>query len=99
MWAEYPGSRAGHLGEPTHAHPMVVAAGEDAGASRRAERGDVEPVVPEPLAGYPVDVGRVQVGSEASELRKAQIVQDDQHHVRPARLFGHDRRGRAHAAA
>ena len=79
-----PGTPIGHVGEEAHAHRVVVAAGEQARPRRRADRGDVEAVVPEPVRREPVDVRRGDVGAEAAELREADVVEDDHHHVRGA---------------
>ena len=73
------------IGQETHPHGVVVAAGEERGASRRTQRGHVETVVAEPPVGQPVDGRGGNVRAEAAQLGEAGVVEDDGHHVGGAR--------------
>ena len=69
------------VGEEAHADRVVVAAGQEARARRRAQRGDVEAVVPQPPLGELIDRGRGNARPEAAELREAEVVEHDHHDV------------------
>src|SRR5947207_12413493 len=68
------------------------AAGEDAGAGRRAQRGGVEVGVAEAAAGEGVEVRRVDVGAVTAELGEAHVVEHHEDDVgragRRPRLLG-----------
>ena len=72
------------VGHAAHADGMRVAAGEQRGPRRRAERGGVEPRVPQAVGGEAVDRGRGQLGAVAPEVGEAGVVEHDHHHVPPA---------------
>jgi len=81
-----------HLGHEAHADRVVVAPGEQAGPGRRAEGGDVEPLVAQTARREPVDVGRGDVGPEAAQLCEAGVVEQDHQNVRSRRRrVGHER--------
>ncbi len=65
-----------------HADRVVVAPRQERRPRRRAERRDVEVREAQPARGQPVDVRRVDVGPEAPEVGVAQVVEQDDHHVR-----------------
>ena len=69
------------LGDDGHAHAVVVAAGEQRGAGRRAQRGRVELVVAEAPGGEPVDGGGVELGSVGAEVGEADVVEHHEQHV------------------
>ena len=80
--------RAAHVGKAgveirnaAHADRVMVAAGEQAGAGRRAERGGVEAGEARARGGQRVDVGSRHGRAIAAEMRKAGVVEYDHHDV------------------
>ena len=65
---------------------VMVAAGQDARARRRAQRGRVHVVVAQAVLRELVDVRRADRRAEAAELPEAGVVEHDEQHVRRARL-------------
>src|SRR5262249_37568274 len=57
------------VAQAAHADRMVIAAGEQCGAGRRAQRGGVEIGVAQPALGEAVDVRRVDGRAVAAEVR------------------------------
>ena len=62
------GKAVDHLRHPAHADAVMVAAGEQAGPRRRAERGDVEVRVAQPVGGETVEGGCFDIGAVATEV-------------------------------
>ena len=85
------------VGDPADADAVVVAAGQQAGAGRRAQRRGVEVAVAKAAGGERVDGRRLDVRSVAAELREPHVVEHDGHEVRRAlrgsRRFGPARLG------
>ncbi len=78
------GERAGVLGDRAEADPVLVASGEERGASGRADGGDVEAVVGD---AHLADAGEVRRGDGAAERvgrAVAGVVDQDEQHVRRA---------------
>ena len=74
------------VGHPAHAAAMVVAAGQQAGPGRRAQRRRVEVREPDPAGRQAIDHRRLDVGAVAAQLRVADVVEHDEKHVgRPGR--------------
>src|SRR6185312_6381865 len=67
-----------------HAVAGVVAAGEQAGAGRRAQRGGVELRVAQPGVDDPVDVRRLDRSAVGAQGREPDVVEYDEEHVRRA---------------
>ena len=85
------GERRRELGDAAHADAVVVAAREQRGAGRRADRGDVEAVVGE---AHLLDAGEVRRADAAAErvgAAEAGVVDEDDQHV--GRVFGRLRAG------
>ena len=72
------------VGEERHADAVVVAAGEQRRARRRAERRDVEVVVADALPGERVHRRRRDLGAVAAEAAEADVVVEDDDDVRRA---------------
>ena len=73
--------------DPAH-HPVPdrMPAGHQARASRRADRGHVEPIELDALRGDAVDVGSGDVAAVEADIAPAEVVGNDEHHVgRPLR--------------
>ena len=79
--AAHVGVAAVEVGDGAHPHGVVVPAGEQRGPGRRAQRGDVEIGVAQPLRGQTVDVRRGQLGAVAAEVGEPGVVEEDEHHV------------------
>ena len=79
--ARVPGVAGREVGDPAHAVAVVVAAGEQARARRRAERRGVEVREPHTAGREAVDVGGGDVGAVAADLREADVVEHDEQHV------------------
>ena len=80
-----PGISHGKIRDATHPVAVVVAAGEEARARRRAQRGRVEVGEPHPVVRERVERGRRDVGAVAAELREPDVVEHEHQHVRRAR--------------
>ena len=80
-----------------HAVSVVVAAGDDARAAGRTERGRVHVVEAQAGRGDPVEVRRRDRAAEAPEVPEPSVIQHDEHYVRGAlcRPGGSARPGRA----
>ena len=76
-----PGDEVGH---GAHADRVVGTAGEQCRARGRAQRRHVEVGELQPSGRQRIDVGRVDVGAEAAELREAGVVEQHDDHVRGA---------------
>src|SRR5487761_1229155 len=72
------------LRHPPHPAAVVVPAREQTGARRRAQRRGAEVRQPHALGGETVHHGRGDVRAVTAELGEANVVEDDQHHVRRA---------------
>ena len=79
-----------------HAHPdaVMIAARQQTCPSRRTHRGRMEVRETQPARRQPIEIGRQQIGAIAPEVRKAQVVAHDHHHVR---CTGAKRRLTSHA--
>ena len=75
------GESRAEVGQAAHAGVVVAPAGDERGASGGAERRDVEVGELHPVGGQRIDVGCVDVGSEAAELGEAGVVQEDHEYV------------------
>ena len=73
-----------HLGDARHRVAVMVAAGDDARAARRAERRRVHVVVAQAALGQAVEVRRRDRAAIAPELTEPRVVQHDEQHVRRA---------------
>ena len=82
------------LGDAGHRVGMMIAAGQNARARRRAERGRVHVGEEQPVLGQLVDVRRVDRRAVAAELAEARVVDDDEEDVRRAFPGAHRRRAR-----
>ena len=69
------------VGDRAHPDGVVVPAGEQRGPGGRAQGGDVEVGVAEPLRGQTVDVRGGQLGAVAAEVGEAGVVEEDEDHV------------------
>ena len=76
------GCRRRDLGDAAHAHRVVVAAGEERLARRRAERRGVEAVVLETVRRETLGNGCRHGPPNALEAREADVVDQDDEHVR-----------------
>ena len=76
------GKAVDHLRHPAHADAVMVAAGEQAGPGRRAERSDVEVRIAQSVGGEAVEGRGFDIGAVAAEVRVAHVVQHDHHDVR-----------------
>ena len=72
----------GEVGNPSHAAAVMVAAGEQAGAGRRAQRRGVEVGQADPVGGERVDDRCLDVRAVTTELRVPHVVEHDQDNVR-----------------
>ena len=75
------GERAGELGDGAHADAVVVAAGQHRGPRRRADGGDVEPVVGEPHLPHAGEVRGRDAAAEGVGAAEAGVVDEDEQHV------------------
>jgi hypothetical protein len=75
----------GDLRDAPHVVHVVVAPGEKGGPRRRAERGSVELVEAQPLAGQAVGVGHPHRPAEGARHAEAHVVHEDDEHVGRAR--------------
>ena len=76
--------RAGELADRPEADGVVVAACQQGGPGRRAERGHVEAVVRETLLGDPRHRGRRDGPAERRRVAEARVVDQHEQHVRRA---------------
>ena len=74
------------LGDRSIADTLVIAPGQKRGARRRADRGRVERVVADALVRKPGERRRVDLAAEGRRLPEADIIDQDDEHVRCARL-------------
>ena len=73
----------GPPGHPAYSRARIVAAGEDLGPSRRAQRRDIKPVEVCPFSGQLVDAGRMDIViALAAEIAPALVISEDQQHIR-----------------
>ena len=78
------GVAGGELGDAGHAVAVVVAAGDDAGAARRAERRRVHVVEAQAVRRERVEVRRRDRAAVAAEVTEPGVVEDDEEDVRGA---------------
>ena len=93
------GRRGRQLRDDAHPHRVVVATGQQRGASRRAQRRGVEPVVLQTPGSQPLRRRRVAWATERTRGSEAHVVEQDDEHVRcsrrwPQRLDGREARFR-----
>ncbi len=69
----------GDLGDAAHSHRVMVAAGEQRLAGRRAQRRGVEPGVLQSARGELLEVGRVARAAEGAGGAVADVVDEDDH--------------------
>ena len=69
------------LGDMTHVHGVVVAAGEHRGPGGGADGRGVEPVETQAVSGHPLQAGSRDRSAESPERPEAHVVQEDDHHV------------------
>ena len=69
------------LGDVTHVHGVVVAAGEHRGPGGGADSRGVEPVETQAVGGDPLQAGSWNRSTESPERPEAHVVQEDDHHV------------------
>ena len=91
-----PGEGGGGLRDRAHVVHVMVAAAEQRGARRRAERRGVELVVAQPAVGQALHRRHVDRPAEGARLAEPHVVDQDDEHVRGAgrRLDLESRRGR-----
>ena len=77
-----PGRRRRRLGDAAHAGRVVVAAGQQRLAGRRAQRRGVEAVVPQTAGGEALGGRRVARPAERARRAEADVVEQDHQHVR-----------------
>ena len=83
------GEAAGELTHRAEADRMVVPPGQQRRPGRRAQRGDVEPVVPQPPLRHPRVVRRVNRPAERARVAEPGIIDQHQQHIRhPRRRLG-----------
>ena len=70
------------VGDRAHPDRVMVAAGQQRGSCRRAQRGHVEVREAQPVGRQPVDVRRFDRRSVAVEVRESEVVEEDDHDVR-----------------
>ena len=75
---------AGELTDRAEADGVVVAARQQGRSRRRAQRGDVEPVVAQPALGQAGVVRRLDRSTERAGVAEAGVVDEHQQHVRRA---------------
>ncbi len=80
--AGVPGEVEREVGQHAHPHPVMIAAGQQAGPRGGAHRGRVEVGEPQAPLGETVEIRRVEVGAVAPELREPEVVEHDHHDVR-----------------
>jgi len=91
-------SRSG-LDDAAHVGDMVVAPALDRRAGRRADGGSVEVVVEDPLVGEPVEGRGGDGAAEEVGAREAEVVDQDENHIRGAlRRIHHEARRRCRVA-
>ena len=78
------GERAGELADRPEADGVVVAARQQGGPGGRAQRDDVEAVVPEALVGDPRHRRRRDGPAERRRVAEARVVDQHEQHVRRA---------------
>ena len=76
-------------------HDVVVAAGLERGAGGRAQGGGVEVVVTQAAAGEAVERGRGDRAAEGAGGAEAEVVDEDDDHIRRAGRGGWARRAAA----
>ena len=59
----------------------MVASGEEGGPGRRAQGRDVEAVEPGPVGRQRIEVRRLDVGAETSEMGEPGVIEHDRQHV------------------
>jgi len=64
---------------------MVIAASQQRLPGRRAQRGDMEPVIGQPAGRQPVSSRRRRRPAERAHRAIASIIQQDQQHIRRVR--------------
>ena len=74
------------FGDRAVAHPLVIAPGQQRCARRRADRRGVEGVVADALARELGECRRVHLATERRRLAEADVVQQDDQHIRRAGL-------------
>ena len=80
---------AGELTHRAEADRMVVPPGQQRRPGRRAQRGDVEPVVPQPSVSHPRVVRRVDRPAERPRVAEPGIIDQHHQHIRgPRRGLG-----------
>ena len=85
-----PGEAGGVVGDAAHAGGVMVAPGEQAGPRGRAHRRGVEAAIAQPSISQTIEVRRVDVGTEASDLGETDIVEHHEHDVGRAGFGTHD---------
>ena len=86
------GKTAVRVGQEGHAHAVMIASGQQAGAGGRAKRRHVQVVVAQALLREPVDGRRLDGGAVAAEAGEADVVEQHHHHV--GRILRRPRRRR-----
>ena len=76
------GEGGGGLGDRAHVADVMVAAGQQGRAGRRAERRGVELVVAQPALGHPLQRRHVDRPAEGAGLAEAHVVDQHDEHVR-----------------
>ena len=82
--AVVPGIAARQLGDGGHRVAVMVAAGDDAGAARRAQRRRVHVAVAQAVRGESVEAGCLDRAAVTAQLPEPRVIQHDEHHVRRA---------------
>ena len=84
------GETGGVIGDTAHSGCVLVATSEQTGASRRTHRGGVETAIAQTLFGETVEVRCFDIGTETTDLRVANIVENDEDNVRRSLRRKHD---------
>ena len=82
--AAHVGKAGVHVGDRAHPDRVMIASREQARARGRAQRGGVKAREAQATGGEPVDIGRLDSRAVAAEMRKAAVVEHDDHYVRRA---------------
>ena len=75
------GRGRGNLGNPAHAHGVVIAAAQESGSGGRAKRGRVESGVLQAAVRQPLGGGHVHRTAECGRCAESDIVEQDDEHI------------------
>ena len=84
------GETGGVIGDTAHSGCVLITTGQQACTRRRAHRRGVETAVAQTLFGETVEVRCFDIGTETTDLRVANIVENDEDNVRRSLRRKHD---------